>query len=100
MERINRESIYEILQPAGSSGLQVEIIALHLINKFLGLFDAKPLDREKVKSKVNRILLADVKRKRGSVFARAINPKTGRPFRGRYRVKSDKNPFISSNYLI
>jgi hypothetical protein len=87
MQRINKESIYEILHGAGRSGLHVEIITLHLLNRFSELFDPSPLDREKVKIKVNRILLADTKKKRGRIFAHVMNPKTGKPFKGRYRAK-------------
>lgn len=87
MHRINRESIYEVLEHAGRAGLHVNLIALHLINRLTELFDSEPLDREEVKLKVNRILLAESKKKRGGMFAHLLNPKTGKPFKGRYRVR-------------
>jgi len=87
MQRINRESIYETLQIAGKRGLHIDILTLHLLNKFSELFDPNPLVKEKVKIKVNRILLSDVNKKKGSIFARVINPKTQKNYKGRYRVK-------------
>ncbi|MDR3251666.1 MAG: hypothetical protein LBT42_08410 [Tannerella sp.] len=87
MERINRESIAEILKMAGQKGLHVETLALHLINRYSDIFGKFVLEPRKVKTKVNRILLADVNKKSGSLFSRVPNPETGKYYKGRYRIK-------------
>jgi len=85
MDRINKEAIREILEQAGQAGLHVSKISLHLHGN-LTTWDS-PLDKEKVEKKVNRILLSDIKKKSGSIFARVISPKTGKPFKGQYKIK-------------
>ncbi|MDR2472394.1 MAG: hypothetical protein LBD53_02360 [Tannerella sp.] len=96
MNRINRQSIYEVLEPAGMQGLHISIIALHLVNKFLNIFEPKPLDRDEVQRKVHKILLYETSSKRSQsysrMFARVINPKTGMKIQHRYRVNQILNP--------
>lgn len=85
MHRINKQSIGRILDVAGIEGLHVSKIALHLVNIFSDLFDTENrLDINKVRTKVNRILLEDVNKKSGSWFSRVRDPKTGKPQKGRY----------------
>ncbi|MDR1724191.1 MAG: hypothetical protein LBR84_09690 [Tannerella sp.] len=98
MKRINKESITEILSmKEARRGLHISVIAKHLINKYSDLFtETPPLEYEKVRAKVNRILLADVKRKRGSVFAKVKNPKIKRYKRGFYKIK---NANLYPNFL-
>jgi len=87
MERINKDSIYEILEPAGRAGMHIESITLHLINRFSEIFDEQPLERLKVKQKVKRILTYYL----GVRFARVNNSVTGKTRKGRYRTIKRRN---------
>jgi len=87
MERINRESICEILKPAGNRGLNVSVITIHLMNRFSAqLFNEAPLKREAVRAKVKRILAYEARKRRGGYFVRVKDPKTGKVIRGRYKL--------------
>ena len=86
MERINKESIADVLRESKKE-LHVRDISTHLINKYSGeLFDETPLIFEKVLEKVNRILNSETK-KSDSIFAKAKNPKTKKDRKGFYRLK-------------
>jgi hypothetical protein len=91
MERINKESIYDVLEQAGRRGLHITSITLLLVNRFTQLFDEAPLDKNKVKLKVRRILLYEVQKKRNGLFVRVKDPKTQKYRRGRYRVAKTAN---------
>ena len=73
--KITKEVIAEVLGD-NKQGMHVEEIATRLINKFSSnpLFDGK-LELDKVKAKVNSILLADTKKKDGNGFVKM--PKKG-----------------------
>jgi hypothetical protein len=85
-----RESIIQILsdKKAKKEGLHVKHIARHIFNSNRLLFSDEPeLDYEKLKDRVNRILLYDVNKKRKNRFARVINPKTNKYRKGRYKIR-------------
>jgi len=88
MKRINRDRIAEILKFADKKGLSADVITVHLINSLSDIFGSEPLQKDAVKAKVNRILRYDINKKSGGLFARVLDPKTGKPFRGRYRLKA------------
>jgi hypothetical protein len=54
MERINKDSIYEILEPAGRAGMHIESITLHLINRFSEIFEDQQFEMLKVNQKLIR----------------------------------------------
>jgi len=84
------ESIIQILsnKKAKKEGLHVKHIARHIYNNNRLLFTDEPeLDYEKLKDRVNRILLYDVNKKRNNRFARVINPKTNKYRKGRYKIR-------------
>lgn len=85
-----RESIIQVLsdKKAKREGLHVKHIARHIYNANHLLFpeDAE-LDYDKLKERVNRILLYDVNKKRKGIFVRVTNPKTGKYRKGRYKLK-------------
>ncbi|MFW6327009.1 MAG: hypothetical protein ACOC2F_01720 [Bacteroidota bacterium] len=84
-----KESIRFILsdKKAKHQGLHVKHITRHILNMNNNLFASESLGYEALKLKVNRILLYDVKKKKGSMFARVINTKTNKYRKGRYRLK-------------
>jgi hypothetical protein len=89
MERINKESIREVLDGA-KYGLYVDDIATQLVNKFSDVFSEKePLEFEKVKSKSNGILLSETKKPNG-IFTKVKNPKTNKYKKGIYKLKQNK----------
>jgi hypothetical protein len=47
-------------------------------------------DFDKLKSKVNRILANDVKKKRNNVFVKVLNPKTNKFRKGYYKLKTSR----------
>ena len=85
-----RESIIHVLsdKKAKREGLHVKHIARHIYNSNHSLFSEEPeLDYEKLKERVNRILLYDIKKKRKRTFRRVINPKTQKYRKGCYKLK-------------
>lgn len=88
-----RESIILVLsdKKAKREGLHVKHIARHIYNTNHVLFpEDTEMEYDKLKEKVNRILLYEVNKKRKGIFARVVNPKTAKYHKGRYRLK--KNP--------
>ncbi|MDR1601775.1 MAG: hypothetical protein LBS42_05035 [Tannerella sp.] len=93
MERINKESIAELLlEKSARGGLHVSDIAANLVNRLSdGLFfESPPLNKDAVQEKVNRILNNESKKAAGD-FVHVKNPKTGKPQKGVYRLKRKKN---------
>jgi hypothetical protein len=85
-----RESVKIILsdKKARQQGLHVKHITRHILNMNSNLFNAaQNPDYEALKAKVNRMLLYDVKKKKNSLVARVINPKTNKFRKGWYRLK-------------
>jgi hypothetical protein len=84
-----RDSVRSILsdKKARQQGLHVKHIARHILNMNSNLFnhDENP-GYEALKAKVNRMLLYEVKKKKG-LFTRVINPKTNKYRKGWYRLK-------------
>jgi hypothetical protein len=88
-----KESICEILsdKKAKRDGLHVKHIARHIHNLNNNLFsDMSETDFDKLKSKVNRILANDVKKKRNNVFVKVLNPKTNKFRKGVYKLKTSR----------
>ena len=86
-----RESIIRVLsdKKAKREGLHVKHIARHIFNANHLLFpEDVELDYEKLKDRVNRILLYDVNKKRKGMFVRVINPKTNKYRKGWYKLKN------------
>jgi len=86
-------SIYQILsdKKAKRDGLHVKHIARHIHNLNNNLFsDMSETDFDKLKSKVNRILANDVKKKRNNVFVKVLNPKTNKFRKGYYKLKTSR----------
>ena len=84
------ESIIQVLsdKKAKREGLHVKHIARHIFNANHLLFpDDAELDYDKLKERVNRILLYDVKKKRKGIFVRVVNPKTAKYSKGWYRLR-------------
>gem|GEM_PF-1988917 len=85
-----RDSVKIILadKRARQQGLHVKHIARHILNMNSNLFynDGIPA-YEDLKIKVNRLLLYDIKKRKGSLFTRVINPKTNKYRKGWYRLK-------------
>ncbi len=85
-----RESVKIILadKKARQQGLHVKHIARHILNMNNNLFskDENP-GYEVLKTRVNRLLLYDVKKKKGNIFARVKNPKTSKYRKGVYRLR-------------
>ncbi|MDR1884254.1 MAG: hypothetical protein LBR26_15960 [Prevotella sp.] len=92
MERINKESVSEILAES-KDGLHVKDITTHLINKYSNdLFNqSEHLDYEKVLKRVNGILANDVKKGINSIFSKVKNPKTKKDKKGEYKLKQKRN---------
>ena len=85
-----RESIILVLsnKKAKREGLHVKHIARHIYNSNHSLFSEETeLDYEKLKERVNRILLYDVNKKRRRMFRRVINPNTNKYRKGWYKLK-------------
>jgi hypothetical protein len=85
-----RDSVRSILsdKKAKQQGLHVKHIARHILNMNSNLFNhAENPGYEALKAKVNRMLLYDIKKKKGSLFARVVNPKTNKHRKGWYRLK-------------
>jgi hypothetical protein len=85
-----REHVIKILsdKKARQTGLHVKHIARHILNMNNNLFSAEEnLSLESMKGKVNRMLLYDIRKKKGSQFARVINPKTNKYRKGIYKMK-------------
>jgi hypothetical protein len=88
-----KESILQIFsdKKAKRDGLHVEHIALHICNHNNNLFsELSKIDSDKLKTKVNRILTNDVRKKRKNVFIKVINPKTNMFRKGYYRLKPSR----------
>ncbi len=84
-----KESIKIILsdKKAKHQGLHVKHIARHILNMSNNLFANESLSYEALKIRVNRILLYDIKKEKGSIFARVVNPKSNKYRKGYYRLK-------------
>lgn len=79
-------------EKVAKKGLHVIAISIHIFNKSIDLF-ALPEDKPKfegLKKKVNAILAADVKKKKGGKYLKVKNPKTGKNRKGFYKLKSKK----------
>jgi hypothetical protein len=90
MDRINKQSIYEILSLyEARKGLHTSSIAKHLLYKHTSLFDdSPPLNYDEVLKRVKSILTSDVTTLKG-LFERVINPDTGKPRRSYYKIKTE-----------
>ncbi len=90
----NRSTMIESIlsQKEAKNGLHVNVIAAHIFNKTINLFEAPEhaLNYEVLKKKVNAILSAEVKKKKGGKYLKVINPKTGKGRKGFYKMKSKK----------
>ncbi len=85
-----KESVKRILsdKKARQTGLHVKHITQHILNMSNTLFsEGENLSFESLKTKVNRILLYDIRKKKGSLFARVKNPKTKKFRKGVYKLK-------------
>ena len=85
-----KENIVQILsdKKARREGLHVKHIARHIYNANHLLFpDDAEVDYDKLKERVNRLLLYDIKKNRKRTFSRVINPKTNKYRKGRYKLK-------------
>jgi hypothetical protein len=85
-----RNFVIKILsdKKARHTGLHVKHIALHIYCMNNNLFsNGENPTLETLKEKVNRILLYDVRKKKGSTFSRVINPKTKKYRKGVYKLK-------------
>lgn len=84
-----RESVRIILseKKARQHGLHVKHITSHILNMNRNLFsdDVNPC-YQKLKIKINSLLLYDVKKKKGRQFSRVINPKTEKYRKGWYKL--------------
>jgi hypothetical protein len=89
-----RNMIDSILsEKEAKTGLHVTAISIHIFNRSIDLF-ALPEDKPKydvLKKKVNAILAADVKKKKGGKYLKVKNPKTGKSRKGFYKLKSKKS---------
>ncbi len=88
-----RKSIIQILsdKKAKQEGLHVKHIARHIYNANHLLFsDDTELHYDKLKERVNRILLYDVNKKQKSMFVRVLNPKTNKYRKGRYKLNKTR----------
>lgn len=88
-----RESIIQVLsdKKAKREGLHVKHISRHIFNNNNSLFtDESELNFDKLKKKVNRILLYDVKKGHKSMFVRVSNPKTDKYRKGWYKLKNHR----------
>lgn len=86
-----KESIVRILsdKKAKWEGLHVKYIARHIHNAYNTLFsDSNENDFDKLKKKVNRVLVNDVKRKGNNLFTKVVNPKTKKFRKGYYKLKT------------
>ena len=89
-----RASIRDILsdKKARTSGLHVKFIARHIYNRTRTLFsDDEEPGIDELKVKINRLLLYDIRRKKGE-FVRVRNPKTNTYRKGVYRLKNRVKP--------
>ncbi len=88
-----KESIIQILsdKKAKREGLHVKHISKHIFNRNNTLFSDGGNDFDVFKRRVNRILANDVKKKRGSLFKKVINPKTGKYRKGYYQLKASRS---------
>ena len=84
-----RDSVKAILSDKNvrNKGLHVKHIASHILNMNTNLFYCESVGYEELKLKVNRMLLYDVNKIKGSQFERVINPKTNKYRKGCYRLK-------------
>ncbi len=85
-----KDSVKIILsdKTARQKGLHVKHIARHILNMNSNLFYTEGIPAyEDLKIKVNRVLLYDVNKRKGSLFSRVINPKTKKYRKGWYRLK-------------
>ena len=85
-----RDSITQVLsdKKAKREGLHVKHIARHIYNANILLFpDNAELDYEKIKNRVNQIILYDIKKSRKRTFRRVVNPKTNKYRKGWYKLK-------------
>ena len=82
------------------NGLHVTTISMHIFNQTIDLF-ALPEDNPKyevLKEKVNVILAAEVKKKKGGKYLKVKNPKTGKNRKGFYKLKAKKMTPIHSQF--
>ena len=84
-----RNSVKIILsdKKARQTGLHVKHKDRHILNMNNNLFSEAETNRlESLKVKGNRMLIYDVRKKKGSQFARVINPKTKKYRKGVYKM--------------
>ncbi|MDR3252703.1 MAG: hypothetical protein LBT35_03960 [Tannerella sp.] len=88
MNRINKQSIYEILsQGNANKGMHTDVIATHLFNRYNSFFeDAQPLNYDEILKRIKVILTADVYTRKG-FFARVINASKNKPRRGYFKIR-------------
>ncbi|MEI7523436.1 MAG: hypothetical protein WCJ95_03855 [Mariniphaga sp.] len=88
---INIRSIIETIlsQKEAKNGLHVNVISTHIFNETIDLFEdpENGINYDLLKKKVNGILAAEVKKKKGGKYLKVINPKTGKGRRGFYKLK-------------
>jgi len=82
------------------NGLHVTAISIHIFNQTIDLF-ALPEDKPKyevLKKRVNAILAAEVKKKKGGKYRKVKNPKTGKNRKGYYKLKLNKITPLHSQF--
>ena len=96
-----RNLIESILsEKKAKNGLHVTAIAMHIHNESINLFEApdNSLNYEVLKKKVNAILAAEVKKKKGGKYRKVKNPKTGKNRKGYYKLKLNKITPLHSQF--
>ncbi|MFA6171955.1 MAG: hypothetical protein WCW77_00090 [Patescibacteria group bacterium] len=83
---INKDTIFKILL-GKKNGLHVDEISDEFITRGLD----EELGKDDLKKNINRILIGDVKRKKGSVFKKVPNGKGGYK-KGFYKIIAEKKP--------
>lgn len=93
MEQNLKEEIRKVLSEKDSKkdGLHVGEIADRIIEANHNLFPERELqDKAQLQSKINAILISDVKKKTGNEFSKVRNAKTGKDKKGTYKIKNSK----------
>jgi Holliday junction resolvase-like predicted endonuclease len=93
MELNLKEDIKKLLNQKEyrTNGVHVSDITTYVINEHTDLFSSNELkDRDKLQTKINNILLSDVKKKIGNEFSKVRNSKTGKDKKGFYKIKNTR----------
>lgn len=87
-------------QKEAKNGLHVTAISMHIFNQSIDLFalPEEKLKYEVLKKKVNAILAAEVKKKKGGKYRKVKNPKTGKNWKGYYKLKLNKITPLHSQF--